>query len=201
MTWFRKRPVALTISAIIVIIAFIIMTVRDEGINNASVTQPVEVIEYTITVTEGAYTEATPATREAVDPLPRTDGYLPLGSTFDFDNLRITLGNTIGWTDVDASWSDLNRETVFYIPITVTNNYSSSHRLQGWLVTMFGPDGLRLDEVDWYFDNDVLNGRNDMRPGATLHSYLHILYDGDGEYVIEFSDWDETVEIIFQVRR
>ena len=198
MNWLRKRPVAISISAVIVIISFIIMTVRDEGINNV-VYLPVELYQYLEDT--GIYVEVPVAPRPAVDPLPRTDGYLQLGSTFDFDNLRITLGDTVRWTDVDASWSDLNRQTVFYIPISVTNNYSSSHRLHGWLVTMFGPDGLRLDEVEWYFDNDVLNGRNDMRPGATLHSYLHILYDGDGEYVIEFSDWDYTIEVIFQVRR
>jgi len=198
MNWLRKRPVALTISAIIVVISFAIMAIRDEGINNA------DVIDYTITVTQATddtYVEAVQEARQAVDPLPRPEGYLSLGSTFDFDNIRVTLGETIGWTDINVSWSDNDGKDVFSIPITVTNIYSSSHRLHRWMVTMFGPDGLRLDEVDSYFNNDIFNGRNDMRPNATMHSYIHILYDGDGEYVIEFSDWDYTIEIKFQVRK
>ena len=210
MTWLRKRPVAIGISTAIVIISFIIMIVRDEEINNnntqvhdgftVTVTQQEDYVTYTITITDED-SPYLPLTRPPVDPLPRPEGYLPLGSTFDFDNLRITLGDMIGWTYVDTYWSSLHRQPVFYIPISITNNHTSSHRLDGWRVIMFGPDGLRLDEVDFYFDNNAVGGRNDMRPGATFHSYLHILYDGDGEYVIEFSDWNDTIEVIFQVQR
>jgi len=209
INWLRKRSVALSISIVIVIISFVIMIVRDEGINNndttttrhevhegftVTVTEQEDYVTYTITITDED-SEYIPLTR------PLTEGTLTLGSTFEFDNMRITLGDTIGWTDVDASWSNLNRQPVFYIPITITNISRSSNRLYGWMVTLFGPDGLRLDEVDFYFDNDVFNGRNDMRPGATLNSYLHILYTGDGEYVIELNDWDYNLEVIFQIRR
>ena len=192
--WLRKLPVAISISTIIVVISFTIMITREyEWLDEAYIDQLIAELRDM----QGIPYDSPCDLRNLAAPLT-----LSLGSTFDFDNIRITLGETIGWTDINASWSNNDGKDVFYIPITVTNIYSSSHTLNRWLLTMFGPDGLRLDKIDSYFNNDIFFGRNDMRPNATMHSYVHILYDGDGEYVIEFFDWGVyTIEVIFQVQK
>ena len=130
-----------------------------------------------------------------------SDGVVTLGSSFYFDNMYVEIGTEIGWTTVNRQWSDRHGLQAFYIPVTVTNMHNVSHRLSSFRVTFFGPDGLRLDEMSFYFDSDIFNGRNDMRPGATMHSYIHILYDGEGEYVIEFSERNNLVEVIFNLQR
>lgn len=121
------------------------------------------------------------------------------GNTFEFDNIEITLGNTVGWTTVDNSFSDFNGETVFYIPITVVNLANETHGFNSFWATTFGSTGTRLDSITAFFDNDITWAGN-MRAGATQSAYWHFLYDGDGDYFIEIDDFFTQIEIMMPIR-
>jgi len=126
--------------------------------------------------------------------------YLTLGSTFEFDDFEITLGDSISWTTLENQFSDMDGSDVFYIPITLTNLSDETQGLNMFSYTLFGSAGTQLDSVSSFFDDDVA-WAGDMRPGATLESNLHILYDGDGEYYIEFDNWSESLEVMISVSK
>ena len=196
MNWLRKRPVAIGISAVISLISLFVMLVINEE------EEPVYEAWPIISTTEGP-AEARSATPPPMHSIPVSEGDLTFGSTFEFSNLLITFGDRVGWTAVDVEWSNLYGQTVFYVPVTVTNLYTSTQRLPSYRIRKFGPDGLRVEDVGYLFDDDVSHWNSEMRPGATLHSYMHILYNGSGQYVLEFDPawWDDTgpIEVFFDV--
>jgi len=156
---------------------------------------PVEVIS------SATATPAAPAAQPAPQPDPNVprEGELPLGSTFLFEDMEITIGDTLGWAEIESGWSDRDGELVFYLPVTVTNRSGETRNFFPWF-ELYGPSGLELDRISFYFDDIAHMGG--MRDGATQDGYMHILYEGDGEYVIVFYDWwNPPIEIVFQVRR
>ncbi len=123
------------------------------------------------------------------------DDILTLGSTFEFDNLEITLGGDINWTTIDNEFADHAGADVFYIPITVTNLSDETHGLNMFAVRQFGSQGTQLDSIStWFMENDI-DFAGEMRSGATQEAYMHILYDGDGEYVLEFGFLNTEIEV------
>ena len=137
---------------------------------------------------------------EAEDEVPVEDGSLTLGSTFEFDDLEITIGTDITWLEVDNEFSDNHGETVFRLPITVTNLSDETNGFNMFFMTRFGSNGTQLDSISAFFDNDI-DWAGEMRSGATMEAYMHILYDGDGEYALEFNDWSDRIEVVFQVQQ
>jgi len=133
------------------------------------------------------------------------EGVYGLGDTFQFDGssglVELTFGTTITFTTVDNSFSDIDGEYVIVIPVTMTNVGEETGGLNMFDITAFGSSGTSLESVDAFFMDDDIRWGNDLRPGATLDSYLHILYDGDGEYVIEFGLFGDTPELVFDVQR
>jgi len=126
---------------------------------------------------------------------------LTFGSTFVFDELEITIHERFGWTTVQNQFSDIDGYDVFYLPITITNVGDETNGLNVFSYRIFGSTGLQLDSVSAFFDND-LTWAGSMRPGATLETYMYILYNGDGEYVAEFSEFfGPSVEVFLQVHR
>jgi len=211
MSWLRKRTVAIAISAIISIVSIIVMIIRQDDQISSTIPPvvPPAVAEIPPPVSPPtATTPPAPVQNETSPPLPEvplSEGMLTLGSTFEFEDLLITLGTEIGWSTIDRSWHDLHGQEVFYIPITLTNLYNATNRLQTNRISPFGPDGLRLDDVGGLVDNDVSDWTNEMRSGATLHSNMHILYNGSGQYVLEFQSWQggsrSLTEVFIDVRR
>jgi len=125
-----------------------------------------------------------------------------LGETFIFDGLAITIEDDISWGRVANRWSNNYRVEYFFLPVTVMNVGTSNNSFP-WGVTAFGPAGLELDRIAWDVANDDITRSGDIRPGATLTGYIHVIYDGDGEYVIQFSVWSELddIEVIFEIER
>ena len=121
--------------------------------------------------------------------------------TVIFDGLEITLHSDIDWVSIDHSFSDHHNANVIRLPITVTNLSDHTHGLNMFTFTLFGTAGTTLDTISAYFMDDDISWAGDMRSGATQDSFMHILYDGDGEYVIEFDNWAESVEVIFDVAK
>lgn len=136
------------------------------------------------------------------DAIPEVQTVFALGETFEFDDLEITIGNNISWGTIDSRWSDLDGETYFYLPVTITNIGDSSNSLGSWAFDIFGPRGIALESITWDVEGDDITREPDIRPGVTVSGNLHILFDGDGEYLLEFNTWgSDEIQVFFNVTR
>ena len=116
---------------------------------------------------------------------------LTFGSTFVFDDLEITIGNAedVTWDKVDNQFSDKNGADVIVLPVTVKNLKDESHSLNMFYYKFYGSAGTELESVSSYFSDSDIGFAGDMRTGASITSAFHLVYDGDGDYYIEFSGW------------
>jgi|GEM_PF-2730925 len=123
---------------------------------------------------------------------------LTLGDTITFDGLEIRFGDEFGWTTVGNQFNEHFGEDVFTLPIYITNISGDTNNLSLNDVTLFGPDGNRLPNLAPIM-NDIWT--RSMRDGATLEATMSFLYAGDGQYVVEFYDWWNRVEVLFNLER
>jgi hypothetical protein len=129
-------------------------------------------------------------------------GKFNLGDTFTFDNLEITLGTNIEWSVVVNQFSDKNGSDVIKLPITVKNLKDETHGLNMFYFTFFGPDGTKLDSVSSFFMDDSIDFAGDMRSGAIQNAFMYILYDGNGDYFVEFSMlFGNTIEVKVPIQK
>jgi len=156
----------------------------------------------------GANEEPTEAEMTEAPTEAAAEGVYGLGDTFQFEGssglVELTFGTGITFTTVENQFSDLDGEDVIVIPVTMTNVGDDTGSLNMFDITVFGSAGVSLESVDTFFMDDDIRWGSDLRSGASLDSYLHILYDGDGEYIIEFSagfGLGDTVELVFQVQK
>ncbi|MCL2827582.1 MAG: DUF4352 domain-containing protein [Oscillospiraceae bacterium] len=122
-----------------------------------------------------------------------------LGETFEFDGLEITFSEVISFARVQDRISDHHRAYAFYIPTTVVNVGEASNRLSEWIFTIFSPDGRSVNPLNWEFEDTSILNQGDILPGAEKSGNLYILYVEDGEYVIEFSDFETTLTVRFEM--
>ena len=120
---------------------------------------------------------------------------LTLGSSFVFDELEITIGNSYTFTTLEDKFSDKNGSIIIKLPVTIKNLSSNTKNLNRFYYNFFGSKGLKLESVSNYFaeDNDIVSSV-DMRSGASQEVYIHMLYDGDGDYYINFDNYNENRE-------
>jgi len=136
---------------------------------------------------------------------PQPAGPVSFGDTFQFNGssgrIELTFGTSVYWGAVTNSWSEHYGTSVFAIPVTIRNVSSETGGLNPFDFTAFGSDGLRLDSVGAGFDYDIAWESN-MRAGASQTGLFHFLFNGDGEYVIEFSagfGFGDSQEVIFDI--
>ena len=139
------------------------------------------------------------------ETLPPLGGPASFGDTFQFSGssgrIEMTFGTNVYWGVVDNSWSDHYGATAFGIPITVRNISGATGGLNAFDFTFFGSDGLQLESVGSFFDYDM-SWANNKRAGASQTGLLYFLYNGDGEYVIEFSagfGFGDSAEAVFDI--
>nr|DAH37285.1 MAG TPA: protein of unknown function DUF4352 [Caudoviricetes sp.] len=130
---------------------------------------------------------------------PKNTQFVP-GDTFTFDNLEITIGTEIGWDTVKNQFSDLNGRDVIRVPATVKNIGDETHGLNMFYYTMYGAKGAELSLVGSYFD-DSISDAGDMRPGGSQTAYFYMLYDGNGDYFIEFNNYKTKLEVKIPVAK
>jgi len=155
----------------------------EEGLNEETEgTDPEQVngIDNTEENNEGAVAESATALVE-------------LGETFKFDHLGITLGTEVTWDEVENELTEYNGEAVFQIPMTVVNTSEVTHRLDVTSFRQFGPDGERLAMLGPFFDN-AIGFVDGIEPGTTQEAYMHFLFVGNGEYIVEFQNRNEPSE-------
>jgi len=122
-------------------------------------------------------------------------------ATFDmpfiFDDLEITLSSNYSWVVIDESTSVNDGEDVIRVPITITNVGDYPNWLSFFSLMLLGPNNYFIDDATYYFGTDDITyfGRPDILPGETQTGYLHILYVGDGDYLIEFTRGSIFTEI------
>jgi len=135
-----------------------------------------------------------------------TDGSpITFGDTFQFNGssgrIELTFGTNVYWGTVGNSWSEHYEATVFGIPVTIHNISSETGGLNPFDFTVFGVDGLQLDSVGSSFDYDI-TWESNMRSGASRTGLFHFLFNGDGEYIIEFSTGfgrGASQDVIFEI--
>ena len=131
------------------------------------------------------------------EPEPAADA-ITFGSTFEFDDLSITLGDGFFQTTIDNQFSDLDGETVIGVPATIANIGDEKKSLNMFAVSTYGSAGVEQDLIYTYFDDD-LRMLGDMRPGASQEGALYFLYDGDGDYYIDFGFYSTDVEVVLPI--
>ena len=120
--------------------------------------------------------------------------------TFKFDDLEITVGDKYSFDKVKNNFSEYNGKTVIKLPVTVKNPTSETKGLNMFYYKVYGSQGTEVKTLDSYFD-DTLTYAGDLRSGAGQTKYLHILYDGDGLYAIEFDNYSEKITVEFNITK
>ena len=154
-----------------------------------------------VTTEDSAEKETNPENTKAETTEPETTAEekkeLSFGSTFTFDDLEITIGNAenITWAKIENQYSDKNGADVIVLPVTVKNLKDETHSLNMFYYSFYGSAETELGSVSSYFSDTDIGFAGDMRSGASMTSAFHILYDGDGDYYIEFSQFYPTEKI------
>ena len=123
-----------------------------------------------------------------------------LGDTITFDGLELTFDTTYSFDTVINSFSDYNGSTVIKLGVTVKNISNETNHLNMFYYTLFGSQGTELKSVSAYFYENI-DHAGDLKPGASYKSYFYILYDGDGNYSIDFDNYSQTMSVEFKITR
>ena len=123
-----------------------------------------------------------------------------LGDTFEFDNLKITLGQDYSFDVVDNEYSDYHNQTVVRLPITIKNEGTQTDGLNMFYYDVYGSEGTEVETLNLYFEDNV-DSAGELRPGAEYTKYLYFQYDGNGSYSIEFDDYYTEIEVTFDIQR
>ena len=145
--------------------------------------------------------ENTPSSEPVNESTPEPASELTLGSTFSFDGFEITLYDTIEWDVLSNQFSDKDGSDVFLIPFHVKNNTEETGMLNPFYVKYFGSTGVSIDDISTYFDGSFGFSSDELRPGAEYDSKFALLYDGDGDYYIEFESFSEHLEVKIPVTK
>jgi hypothetical protein len=131
---------------------------------------------------------------EPIEEAPEEEPVLTFGSTFEFDGLEITIGESGTWSTLDNQFNEHNGKDVLLLPVTIKNTKSDSHGLNMFQHKTFGSTGTELDNLFAYFENNI-DSIGELRSGAEATGDLCILYDGDGDYYLEFDSLWDKIEV------
>lgn len=123
-----------------------------------------------------------------------------LGETFIFDGLELKFDDKYSFTTVNNKYSEHNGKSVIKLGVNVKNLSSEKNRLNMFFYKTFGTQGTELDSITAYFD-DVVDYAGELKPGASYKTYFYILYDGNGEYSIDFDNYSEEMSVEFNVTK
>jgi hypothetical protein len=123
-----------------------------------------------------------------------------VNETFKFNNLEITIGKEYTFTTIDNKYSDYYKKDVIKIPINIKNIKDERHSLNMFYYSVFGINGTEIENVGTYFEDNI-EMAGDLKTGASYTKYLYVIYDGDGIYSIEFSNYFEKKTVEFQIKK
>lgn len=117
-----------------------------------------------------------------------------------FDNMEMTLSTeNIFFTKIENEHSELYGQPVVAVPMTVKNCGDETNSLNHYYAHYYGSQGIEMDLVILFFDDDM-DIYTSLRPGASIEGNFYMLYDGDGDYYIRFSNFSEDKEIAVSVQ-
>lgn len=120
--------------------------------------------------------------------------------TLNFDSLSITFTGVTLWTEVANHYSDHFRKPVFYLNMKVLNNQNTPHSLDMLSYTIYGPNGHSICSVSTYFEGTV-DYADEILPGQELVTFLPVLYQTHGDYLIVFEKGSDYVVAKLNVNR
>jgi Copper amine oxidase N-terminal domain./Telomeric repeat-binding factor 2. len=139
--------------------------------------------------------------QEAVTPTAIKSDNITLGDTFVFDGLEITIHNNVQFMTYSNEYSDKNGTEVVAVSMSIKNISDETHGLNMFYYSFYGSKGTKTDDMSFYYDDSVTNAGK-VRPGATQDTKMYMVYDGNGDYYIEFSEWvGEKVEVRLPIVR
>ena len=148
----------------------------------------------------GGSTATTPTTPVTPSKELPTKGTLGLDTPFEFDHLELSIGSKITFDKVDNQFSEYYKKDVIKIPVNVKNLKEETHSLNMFYYKGFVPNGTEAKDLGTYFDDSVFKAGS-LRTGASQTCYIYLLYDGDGQYALEFDNWSNKVTIEFNVTK
>jgi hypothetical protein len=126
------------------------------------------------------------------------DEIYKLGDTITFDGLEITFDSTYTFVTIQNQFSEYNGKSVIKLGATVKNISSEKNYLNMFYYSLFGSQGTELSRVTAYFD-DTIDYAGELKPEASYKKYFYILYDGDGDYSIDFDNFSQEISVEFSI--
>ncbi len=120
--------------------------------------------------------------------------------SFEFDDLEITVGEDYKISIIDNEFSEDDGKSQVGLPLTVKNLSEETKGLNMFYYTIYSPEGVKTDTKMTLSDDDIMTA-GDLRPGASYTKKVYFLYDGDGEYVIEFENFMEKIEVKIDIEK
>lgn len=136
--------------------------------------------------------------KNIINTRSNNDSDYTLGDTFTFDGLEITLDKEYTFVTVNNQYSEYNNKDVVKIGANVKNISDEKNYLNMFYYSLFGSKGTKLSRITAYFDESI-DYAGKLKPGASYYKYFYILYDGDGEYSIDFDNYSDEIEVEFNV--
>jgi hypothetical protein len=114
-----------------------------------------------------------------------------LGETIYFNGLEITFEEEILWGKVDRTTTQtahLLGEVYFSVPVSLVNTTSENADFP-YEFDVFRPDGTLVREIGVaHGRRGSISGLVGLLPDGIMNSFLHVLFDGDGEYRVVLRD-------------
>lgn len=121
-----------------------------------------------------------------------------LGDTLIFDGLELTFDSNYSFATVENRYSEYNGKSVIRLGVNVKNVSTKKNSLNMFYYDLFGSQGTQLNSITSYFD-DAIDYAGELKPEASYKSYFYILYDGDGNYSIDFDNYSQEASVEFNV--
>ena len=123
-----------------------------------------------------------------------------LGDTMTFDGLELTFDSTYSFATIVNQFSDYNGRLVVKLGVNVKNISNEKNHLNIFYYDLFGSQGIELDSISAYFD-DSIDHAGDLKANASYKTYFYILYDGNGNYSIDFNNHSQEMSVEFKVTK
>lgn len=117
------------------------------------------------------------------------------GSEISYNGFSIVFSSDYYFTTLDNRFSEHNGKEVVVFPVTITNHSGETGQINIFSVTTFNSAGQQNPSIDAYFDKGLIN-IGEIRDGASCEAEFYSLYDGDGDYYVEFKGmFNNNIEI------
>ena len=133
-------------------------------------------------------------------PIPNTDDKLSFGSTVYLGGFELTISDEVSFVTIENQFSEKDGADVIKIKASVKNVSGETGNINYYYINAFGPDGIELDMPSTYFD-EAIGHDGELRDGAEKDCYIYIIYNGDGEYILEFDDRDTDYEVYLDISK